>query len=173
MPEVQVRDNVRVRVGWEAQRNQRWEVSVTVPGVDPEDGRRMTVTSPFVDLYGLWADSTYSVYVRGWCSIPLFEGWSDWSAPLSVAGTLSVPEVDGAEAGFELTPNPASGTVTVGQSVAAQGTVTVLDLQGRQLLSVPISGTSATVDISTLPPATYIVLLATDHGTASRKLTVQ
>ena len=73
---------------------------------------------------------------------------------------------------FTLSPNPATGVVAV-TTEARQGTVSVLDLQGRQLLSVPVTGPTTTLDLQGLAAGTYHVRLTTPQGISTRRLLVK
>lgn len=171
-PQVTVRDGIRVRLNWVDNRNDGWEVSLTPPGGDPEAGRIFATANTFFDFYGLSDDSVYSAYVRGHCR----NGWGEWSEEVLLtdttgSGTEGIAELPSG-VGFELSPNPAGGTVTVTTEVQ-QGTVTVIDMQGRQVLSAPVEGTSTVLDLKGLVAGTYLVRLATPQGTATGKLVVE
>lgn len=58
---------------------------------------------------------------------------SFWSGGFSV-GNAGIAVAEGHA--FELSPNPASGTVTV-SCVAVKGTLEVVDMQGRTVLTAP------------------------------------
>lgn len=109
--------------------------------------------------------------------------WSDWSAPLVVEAlngsgpddppdpgdTTAIRSAEGPA--FSLSPNPANATVTV-VTAETDGTVALLDLQGRMLFAVPLTGDETVVDLRTLPPATYLVRVSTPRGSTTQKLTV-
>ena len=71
---------------------------------------------------------------------------------------------------LNISPNPASGTVTVDCDVA-DGTIEVVDMQGRTVLTAP--STQRTLDISRLAAGSYVVRLTTPQGTAVRRLQVE
>ena len=71
-----------------------------------------------------------------------------------------------------LMPNPASETVTVASSFRI-AEVEVYTLEGRSVLRQRVDGISTTLDISSLPAATYLVRISTGHGTAFKKLVVK
>ncbi len=70
---------------------------------------------------------------------------------------------------LSLHPNPASGIVNIACD-ATEGTIEVLDMMGRTLLSLP--ATRRTLDVSSLPSGSYFVRLATSGGTVVGRLVV-
>ena len=54
-----------------------------------------------------------------------------------------------------------------------QGTVAILDVQGRELLSVSTAGPETVVDVSSLAAGTYVVRVTTAEGFSTQKLTVR
>ena len=136
------------------------------------DGRMIITSSKNVLINGLSPDTSYNVYVKGWCKKTMWEGWSEWSDYVTLEAMpphgIAVPVGER----FSLSPNPASGTVTV-TTEAQQGTLTVVDMQGRQVLSMPLTGKETVVDIRALAAGTYIVSLNTPKGHSSLKLTVE
>ena len=122
----------------------------------------------------------------------LFDRWSDgeWQNPRTFTLTqdtvftaLFVPDpsqigVDrpsGADLsqGIILSPNPASGELTVTFNRAGEYTIEILDLRGVTMTRSTVDGISTTMDISALPAATYLVRISTGHGTAFKKLVVK
>ncbi|MBP5546800.1 MAG: T9SS type A sorting domain-containing protein [Bacteroidales bacterium] len=171
---VMVRDNYFARIGWvDSDDNTEWMVSVGPAGGDPDNGRMIMSSSKVLTINGLSPDTSYNVYVKGQCKRTMYEGWGGWSVPVTLEamppqGGIAIP--DGER--FLLSPNPASGTVTV-TTEAQQGTLTVVDMQGRQVLSMPLTGKETVIDIHTLAAGTYIVSLNTPQGPSSLKLTVE
>ena len=74
---------------------------------------------------------------------------------------------------FTLSPNPASGELTVTFNRAGEYTIEILDLRGVTMTRSTVDGISTTLDISSLPAATYLVRISTGHGTAFKKLVVK
>ncbi|MVN77800.1 T9SS type A sorting domain-containing protein [Hymenobacter sp. HMF4947] len=70
--------------------------------------------------------------------------------------------------GFTLSPNPARGTLTLGQA-PANVPVTIYDLTGRVCLATPALPLTGTLDIASLSPGLYQVRV----GDAVRKLVVE
>ncbi len=58
---------------------------------------------------------------------------------------------------FHLVPNPASGMVRVERADASPAWLTLLDVQGRVVMGIPINGASAAVDVSGLKRGFYLV----------------
>lgn len=169
------RDRYWVRIEWQDDNNQEWMVSVVPAGGNPDSGR-ITYSSTTTNVFlSISPDTIYNVYVRGRCQTSMWEGWSDWSDFLVIDSMPQEGIASPIGTKFSLFPNPARGTVTV-TTAAQQGTLTIIDLQGREVYTQAIrqSGNQAiTVDIRSLPAGTYIVTLLTPQGHSSQKLTVE
>ena len=131
----------------------------------------------------------------------LFDRWSDgeWQNPRTFTLTQDTvftaqfapdPTYVGIDApdpsqSFTLSPNPASGELTVTFNRAGEYTIEILDLRGVTMIRSTVdgkfsanaigtaTGSSFTLDISSLPAATYLVRISTGHGTAFKKLVVK
>lgn len=168
-PTVTFHDNARARVEWVDYDNYEWTVAVAAAGRSPESGRMYSAAMTYIDLTGLNADSAYSVYVKGHCH---GEIWSDWSLPCRIDALPNEGIEKPGTIRFSLSPNPAVSTVTVA-AAAQQGTVTVIDMQGREMISCSLKGTETVLDIKALAAGTYIVKLDTPQGSSTQKLTVE
>lgn len=73
---------------------------------------------------------------------------------------------------FDLFPNPARRQATV-RLAAPVVRLTVRDLLGRAMLTLPPASTSATLDLAALRPGSYLVQAEGPAGTATRKLVVE
>lgn len=73
---------------------------------------------------------------------------------------------------LKLQPNPASESVLV-ISRSNGGSVSVQDIQGREIWSSLITGSSVNVDVSKFPPGVYIVEWRNSHSRAFSKLIVE
>ena len=153
-----------------------FQLSMCVGDQRPEDGVIVNL-SEYSYAVGDWIlDSTHHLYLRKQCdySTPSHsrQVWSDWSR-------MDNPKVDSEEDGiatvavldFELLPNPAQEWVTLVCTQARGGTVSVVDMQGRTLLTQAAKATTV-LDISMLPDGPYLVRIVTPAGTATRKLSV-
>jgi hypothetical protein len=92
-------------------------------------------------------------------------------------GTQGIATVDGEEVLFSLSPNPASGTVTVAwpKTLETVRCVELVDMAGQIMLtqSVPLPDTrSIMLDTSPLPSGVYLIRLYTPKTIVARKLTV-
>ena len=96
--------------------------------------------------------------------------WDKIADSLFVENCESIATIE--ENSTYLMPNPASETVTVASSFRI-GDVEVYTLEGRRILASRVDGISTTLDISSLPTGTYIVRIATNNGTAYKKLIVK
>ena len=72
-----------------------------------------------------------------------------------------------------LRPNPANGKVEITMDRRDTYTVEMLDARGAVVLRKTFDAISATLDIPQLPAGTYIVRIATNGGTAYKKLIVK
>lgn len=159
-----------IRVEWLNEGHSEWMVSVVAAGGDPDTGRIQHTTVLHTSFYGLSTDTTYDIYVRGLCRF----GWSDWSVPIRYIPQGYHPQnIEEAEPSlFILAPNPAKGLVVIESESALVGVAEVIDLQGKTLISAPLSGSHTPLDISTLPTGNYLVRINTAQGSATRKLSI-
>ncbi len=96
---------------------------------------------------------------------------------LNMALSTSVDNTPLPEAAMQLFPNPASSSVNIDLNLeeATNVTITLADISGKVIKFQNIQGVAQhlhTLDISSLPSGTYIVRLATDKGTSTKKLVV-
>ena len=154
-------------VDWEQPALQSsWKVRLTMPDgseiIQPTDSNHW-------EYCGLATDQHYTVHVLSRCDDIDGYSWSDWSDGFSCEPPQGVDAIRH-EPQFDISPNPASGTVII-ECASAEGTVELVDVQGRTLLSAP--ATQRTLDISRLSAGSYIVRLTTPGGTAMRHLQVR
>lgn len=159
MPEAVELDTGVVRFSWTATGTIRWQLALT-----PEGGEERIYDCPSMQytVHGLNPDTSYLATVRGYCRNKMWEGWGDWSDTLTYTPPQPQP-VGIPQSGnytFSISPNPASTALTVIPSAPLPATLTVLDIQGRIVLTQSFSQThtrSFTLDISTLPAGAYIL----------------
>ena len=172
-PYVASRDSLMmVRVEWTDNSNLSWEVSRTAPGGDPDTGLITPTTNPYIEYTDIDNDSVYNVYVRGYCETGIWSGWSDWSTPCFIDSIPTPPTPPDPPEGittietadFTLSPNPARGIVTLKCTEPMQGTVEIIDMQGKSCCRKTLVGGQTELDVSTLPTGTYLVRLTTADG---------
>ncbi|MXN92421.1 T9SS type A sorting domain-containing protein [Flavobacterium sp. Sd200] len=72
---------------------------------------------------------------------------------------------------FSVFPNPATNVVTVANANALVSSLTVADLNGRTVKTAKFDGVSeATVNVSDLASGVYMLTIASDKGTTTRKI---
>ena len=87
--------------------------------------------------------------------------------------TTGIGEVAGSS--IALYPNPATTTVTVdlGSAEATGATVSVIDLNGREVLRTAATDSRVSLDVSRLAQGAYFVKVTGEHVNAIRKLVVR
>ena len=177
-PQVTYRDSLTVRVEWVDNNNLYWEVSRTALNGDPDTGLITPTTVPYIEYTDINDDSVYNVYVRGYCETGIWSGWSDWSTPClidSIPTPPTPPEgINTIEAtDFTLSPNPAKSLVTLKCTGDMQGSVEIIDMQGKVWSKKVLAGHLTEFDVSALPAGAYLVRITTDKGTTTKKLSIE
>ena len=160
--------------GW-AEGNPRYELSVARRGTDPDSGSIFATTDTTYSLAGLDSGVWYTARVRAACDRYDSLWWSAWSLPthfyLGSTNPDSLGIATAAGARFALSPNPASGQVTV---TAEEGLrhIEVYDVRGALVYSAAADGTTAVVETKAWPAGQYVVTVETLAGKGCRGLTV-
>ena len=133
-----------------------------------------------------WCDDTVTLTATGAIVPYLFDHWNDGSCDnprqfvigQDTAFTAYFVRQDvgidtvAADGLFTLTPNPATGRVTV-ESSHRLNRVVVYDLKGNAVLEQESDGLTATFDVSTLAKGVYVVAIHTPAGIATKRLVVE
>lgn len=152
--------------------NTHWELAYGPHGVPFENCTVMESNSSVFNIPNLDTNQAYDVYVRGWCTtMAHWSGWSDWSAPLSFGGSLSVDAERLADA-IKIAPNPAKGQVFV-KSREQVSTVEIFGIDGNTVAMHKVSAKRFTLPLHDLADGTYILRFSTPKGAASKLLTVE
>ena len=147
-----------------------YEVEYGLAGFRQGDGTRLTVSgTTSCTLTGLEGEVSYDVYVRTVCAVGLH---SEWSAVTTFTTPQGVGVGDVDVSAISLYPNPARTSVSI-HGLEPGAKVTVVDLNGREVVSLLSSHSSLTLDVSGLSQGAYFVRIAGMRQTAVRKLVVK
>lgn len=163
-----------VRLRWNpGSWDSEWEVSYGPSGTLPGDSAVITTTATSAILHGIVPGTHYVAYIRSQCTVR-DTTWSDWTDSISIF--IPAPDPEGiaaieARAGVTLQPNPATSTALLTAAVPL-ASVEVYSAAGALCQRLPATGLSATLDVSSWPSGTYLLLIDTEAGTVSRRLVV-
>ncbi|MFN3555795.1 MAG: fasciclin domain-containing protein [Bacteroidales bacterium] len=88
-----------------------------------------------------------------------------------VNNTLSVPQVELAEEGIMLFPNPVRTQLNINSADMIQQ-VRIFDLTGRMVMSQQVNSNTASVNVSEFRQGVYVMQVMTANGIGSKKFTV-
>ena len=145
-----------------------WEVSYGPLGTLPDDGTVVETTSPSVIIDGLAEDVQYVAYIRSRCTVR-DTTWSEWSDSVVIA--MQGIDAVGEGRSVELHPNPAGGEVAL-TAEAELKSVEVYTSTGARYTTLPAAGRTVRFDTSAWPVGTYLLVVGTDRGTVTRRLSV-
>ena len=63
--------------------------------------------------------------------------------------------------------------MTLKYAETIQGSVEIVDMQGKVWSKKALAGHHTEFDVSTLPAGTYLVCITTDKGTTTKKLSIE
>lgn len=94
-----------------------------------------------------------------------------------LADTVAIPGHDLSDTieatDFTLSPNPAKSLVTLKCTGDMQGSVEIIDMQGKVWSKKVLAGHLTEFDVSALPAGAYLVRITTDKGTTTKKLSIE
>ena len=138
--------------------------------IDWGTGADTTANNPYT-LTSLEPNTTYYVKVKALCADGNESGWS--SPATFTTATVGIDDVDAAA--ISLYPNPATTTVTI-SGISGQATVTVVDMNGREVHTQAIkhsSNQTITLDLTGYAQGAYFVRIVGEQQSAVRKLIVK
>ncbi len=152
---------------WSANGALRYEVSYGI-GTAPAQGTLLTAETNSLSLAQLEPSTTYSVYVRSYCTDGLVSGWSPRLTFTTSATQEGIDDAPGAT--VSMRPNPAADHVAIeGEGLLR---VMLLDLSGRQLVASDAVDGAVHLDVAALGSGVYFVRLVGRGYTQVRKLVV-
>lgn len=145
-------------------------------GSNGGDGHWVRLQLPEELLPYITNDADIQLHVASPDAVGRLITYSDASDPdfapvlnLTYGPTLPLSVNDMAEdAAVRLYPNPADGTVTVANSAATLLSAEALDIAGRQLGLLPVSGRQ--IDLTSLQSGIYLLRVTTTGGTAVQRV---
>ncbi|MGB1577204.1 MAG: T9SS type A sorting domain-containing protein, partial [Flavobacteriales bacterium] len=84
----------------------------------------------------------------------------------TVVGVLEAADM------LNIYPNPASDVLRIQISANQIGYVWVKDLAGREVISSPLQGNTATLDLSAVPAGTYVIQVSNGETTQTQKFQI-
>ena len=165
-----------VMVNWDsAAGNRWWQLSYGPVGTAPEDGTIIDCTEPSAKLLNLDVGSNYVLYVRPLCRLAgtVYGEWSEGVVFNPQTGTAVGIGASPSDVYFTLKPNPATESVTIASAGTETATVSIVDMAGREVLRREGARLPLTLSTAALARGVYTVSVATEGGTAARRLVVQ
>ena len=180
-------------LSWDGDVQDSFQLSVTDYSQPADSGTIFGLTDTTYSVVDWPRDVLYAARVRVKCTsneakCPAVDRWSPWSEPVYFYFGPDMPDttsVDTTGTGgdttgiatadlqqISITPNPATGTVTV-RSAEQMTEIEVVDIVGASVLRQQASGLAARLDVKALPRGSYTVRIHTPLGVTSRKLILQ
>ena len=156
-------------IAWVSTGVDTYEIEYGIMGFQTGTGTMVTSTTNGITLTGLEDQTTYDVFVRGYCTETVYSGWSEAYRFTANAGGIGIADVENSL--VTLFPNPASSVVTVA-GLEGESIVTVVDLNGREVFKGHATG-SLTLDVTGYAKGAYFVRVTGESTTAIRKLIVR
>jgi hypothetical protein len=134
-----------------------YEYSITSDMKAPKDGTRIGVTSLYAPALKDGVD--YYFHLRCNCNDGGYLSSSEWTTVSFKTFPVGVKNIKGEEIAINLFPNPAQDVVTIQLSNAntANGSIEIINMDGKVLRTFEVNQSSTTIDIRELPAGLYFV----------------
>ncbi len=155
----------------------RWEIQYGPLGFTQGNGNSVIADHHPYTLSGLIGETSYDAYVRSVCDNNWYsESWSNKTTFTTPYSAIADP--GSASPLFTLSPNPATGSVSITVNsqlltLNSQLSIVLRDATGRELYSTNISNLNSQISILNYPAGVYFVTLVTAQGTATLKLIIE
>ncbi len=160
--------------------SQSWLLSIDTNGNKLWD---KTVRSNDIDIPGLpfYIDNHCFYYITSSGSsiggdktvMPVNNGLYDFWTLKYCEYPNDVSEIINNESVFSLYPNPATGIFQLNFQTPNKKVITVLDLNGRKILTTKTNEEKISLDLTTQPKGVYFIKVVTDIGVQNQKLILQ
>lgn len=173
-------DTATATLAWNHQDSTSWLLQIFPADSIPDSACADTVDVNMTILAGLDTAVTYAARLRTLCVHDSASAWTDTIQfrllqPPADTTHHTEPDVDTlsittpVDFYTHLFPNPSADNITIVSSFHLKK-VEIFSANGRQLLAEAAHGITTTVDISSLPPAAYIVRITTPSGVTTKRL---
>ena len=147
-----------------------FELEYGASGFGSGHGTLVEADQSTITLNGLTPNMAYDVYVRSICADGVSGHWANAVSFTTLEATQGIDDV--ANAAISLYPNPASSTVTI-SGISGEATVTVVDMNGRVVVSTQALDSTVTLMLTDLAQGAYFVRITGEQVNAIRKLIVR
>ena len=170
-------DSTGVHLVWDsAEHNRSWVVAYGRANADPESYAEQPCATTDFAIAGLVPGVEYAARVRAVC----FEDdtYSDWSDSVEWCGAeqqlwTERPNGNAVTDGMvRLSPNPANADVSVSSAYRLLG-VEAYAMDGRAVYKADAHGLTHTFSVKGWPQGTYLIMVETASGIATKKLVVR
>ncbi len=128
------------------------------------------ITPNTTTITGLMASTNYKYKIKTKCA----GGWTQWGAKYEFTTAASfVANNRLASNDLQLYPNPASDQLTLDFGKEIEGTIQIMNANGRQVRSINISGFNQTIDVSDLTTGFYFLSINTENNQLIEKFIKQ
>ena len=141
-------------------------------------GTRDVPCMDFFNMNKVMTFSSTTLPVDIYCGVPFGSISEVGATELSMAGLNDAGETllginDDKAVDFAISPNPAKDIVTLKCTESIQGTIEIIDIQGKSWCKKAIEGNLTEINVSTLPAGTYLMRLTIPDGTTTKKLNIE
>ena len=170
-------DATTATLAWNHRDSTLWQLQLFYADSVPDSSDYIaTLSVNMAVLQNLDTGTTYAARLRTVCGTDSASTWTDtiqFRLPQTTDDTTHHDDPVALDSPVDtytqLFPNPANKSLTVISSFRLRK-VELFSADGRLLISLPVNGVSATIDISDLLPATYIVRVTTPAGVTTKRL---
>lgn len=157
----------------------QWQLAYGPKGIRPEDGTLVDCSRPsWRHIDSLHRGDTLVAWVRTVCNEYGYEYYSDWSDSVEWCGAeqqlwTERPNGNAVTDGMvRLSPNPANADVSVSSAYRLLG-VEAYAMDGRAVYKADAHGLTHTFSVKGWPQGTYLIMVETASGIATKKLVVR
>ena len=167
--------NSGAKIAWTSNSDAaEWEVTYGTQGFGQGEGTTVTVTAPEYTINGLYAETTYDVYVRAICGTNYISEWSE-KVTFTTSRHEGINEVSGLN--VNIYPNPATTATTITLSgMEGEVEVSIVDMTGRKVMNEKMECAGdcvKTINVDNLAQGAYFVRIQANGTNMVKKLIVK